>query len=91
MTKDEGKARSAFSLRAHSREKVMETQPNNSKELGLLGLIDAYIGRKKEALREGRRAVSCSCGKRCNGGNRSLTIGDDGCRSQRQSISLLKN
>jgi hypothetical protein len=25
--------------------------------LGLLGLIDAYLGRKEEALREGRRAV----------------------------------
>ena len=25
--------------------------------MGLLGLIDAYLGRKEEALREGRRAV----------------------------------
>jgi TolB-like protein/predicted Ser/Thr protein kinase len=57
MTKDEGKARSAFVAARAEQEKVVQTQPNDSQELGLLGLIDAYLGRREEALREGRRAV----------------------------------
>ena len=57
IQKDEGKARSAFVAARAQQEKVLEAQPNNSQELGLLGLIDAYLGRKEEALREGRRAV----------------------------------
>ena len=57
IQKDEGKARSVFvAARAHQ-EKALEAQPRNGRELGLLGLIDAYLGRKEEALREGRRAV----------------------------------
>ena len=57
IQKDEGKARSAFVAARAQQEKVLEAQPHNSKELGLLGLIDAYLGRKEEALREGRHAV----------------------------------
>ena len=57
IKKDEGKARSAFVAARAQQEKVVEAQPHNSRELGLLGLIDAYLGRKEEALREGRRAV----------------------------------
>ena len=57
MTKDEGKARSAFVAARAEQEKVVQAQPNDSRALGLLGLIDAYLGRKEEALREGRRAV----------------------------------
>ena len=57
MTKDESKARSAFVAARAQQENVLEAQPRNSKELGLLGLIDAYLGRKEEALREGQRAV----------------------------------
>jgi serine/threonine protein kinase/tetratricopeptide (TPR) repeat protein len=60
MTKDEGKARSAFVAARAQQEKVLEAQPRNSRELGLLGLIDAYLGRKEEALREGRRAIELS-------------------------------
>jgi serine/threonine-protein kinase len=57
IKKDEGKARSAFVAAHAQQEKVLEAQPNNSQALGLLGLIDAALGRKEEALREGRRAV----------------------------------
>jgi Flp pilus assembly protein TadD len=57
MTKDEGKARAAFIAARAQQEKVLEHQPHNGRELGLLGLIDAYLGRKEDALREGRRAV----------------------------------
>jgi len=57
MRKDEGKAQSAFVAARAEQQKVVQAQPNDSQELGLLGLIDAYLGRKEEALREGRRAV----------------------------------
>jgi serine/threonine protein kinase/tetratricopeptide (TPR) repeat protein len=57
IKKDEGKARSAFVAARAEQEKVVEAQPNDSQALGLLGLIDAYLGRKEEALREGRRAI----------------------------------
>jgi serine/threonine protein kinase/tetratricopeptide (TPR) repeat protein len=57
MTKDEGTAQSAFIAARAEQQKVVQTEPNDSQELGLLGLIDAYLGRKEEALREGRGAV----------------------------------
>jgi serine/threonine protein kinase/Flp pilus assembly protein TadD len=57
MTKDEGKAQAAFAAARAKQQKVVQAQPNDSEELGLLGLIDAYLGRKQEALREARRAV----------------------------------
>jgi tetratricopeptide (TPR) repeat protein len=38
-------------------EKILQAQPDGSRALCGLGLIDAYLGRKEEALREGRRAV----------------------------------
>jgi tetratricopeptide (TPR) repeat protein len=57
MTKDEGKAQAAFAAARAKQQKVVQAQPNDSEELGRLGLIDAYLGRKQEALREARRAV----------------------------------
>jgi tetratricopeptide (TPR) repeat protein len=58
IKKDEGKARSAFDAARAEQEKVLQVQHNNNGlELSLLGLIDAYLGRKEEALREGRSAV----------------------------------
>jgi len=57
MTKDEGKAQSALVAARAEQQKVVQAQPNNYQELDLLGLIDAGLGRKEEALREGRRAV----------------------------------
>src|SRR5207248_10591947 len=57
MTRDEGKARSAFAAARVEQQKCVEAHPNDSQALGLLGLIDAGLGRKEEALREGRRAV----------------------------------
>jgi serine/threonine-protein kinase len=57
MTKDEGKAQSAFIAARAEQLKAVQAQPNASEALGLLGLIDAGLGRKEEALREGRRAV----------------------------------
>src|SRR5262249_56913274 len=58
MTKDEGKARSAFTAARAEQEKIIEAQPNYGPPLCVLGLLDAALGRKEEALREGRRAVA---------------------------------
>jgi serine/threonine-protein kinase len=57
MTKDEGKARSAFVAARTEQQKIVQAQPNDSRALCALGFIDACLGRKEEAMREGRRAV----------------------------------
>jgi len=57
MTYDETKARSAFTAARAQQEKIVEAQANYGPALCLLGLIDAGLGRKEEALREGRRAI----------------------------------
>jgi serine/threonine protein kinase/Tfp pilus assembly protein PilF len=57
MTNDETKARSTFTAARAEQEKTVQAQPNFAPALCVLGLIDAGLGRKEEALREGRRAV----------------------------------
>jgi serine/threonine protein kinase/Tfp pilus assembly protein PilF len=57
MTKDDAKARSAFTAARAEQEKIVQAQPNYGPAVCVLGLIDAGLGRKEEALREGRRAV----------------------------------
>jgi serine/threonine-protein kinase len=57
MTKDEPKARVAFAAARAQQEKVVQAQPNYGPALCALGLIDAGVGRKEDALREGRRAI----------------------------------
>src|SRR5262249_5573833 len=57
MTKDEDKARAAFTAARAEQEKIVHAQPNYGLPLCVLGLIDAGLDRKEEALREGRRAV----------------------------------
>ena len=57
MTKDEAKARSAFSAARAKQEKLVQEQPNYGPVLCVLGLIDAGLGRKQEGLQEGRRAT----------------------------------
>ena len=60
MKGDEDGARAAFSAARTEQEKVVRAQPDDltqSVELCSLGLIDAALGRKQEALSEGRRAV----------------------------------
>jgi TolB-like protein/Tfp pilus assembly protein PilF len=57
MTKDDAKARAAFTAARTEQEKIIEAQPDYAPPLCVLGLIDAGLGRKEEALREGRRAV----------------------------------
>jgi serine/threonine protein kinase/tetratricopeptide (TPR) repeat protein len=57
MTNDDAKARAAFTTARAEQEKIVEAQPNYAPALCVLGLIDAGLGRKEEALLEGRRAV----------------------------------
>src|SRR5207253_4237129 len=57
MIKDNEKARSAFSAARAEQEKIVQAQPNYGPALCVLGLIDAGLGQREEALREGRRAV----------------------------------
>src|SRR4029453_1393900 len=57
MTKDDARARAAFTAARTEQEKLVRANPDDSGALGILGLIDAGLGRKEEALREGRRAV----------------------------------
>jgi TolB-like protein/class 3 adenylate cyclase/Flp pilus assembly protein TadD len=50
-------ARDAFTAARAEVEKTMREQPDYAQGLVALGLIDAGLGRKDDALREGRRAV----------------------------------
>jgi TolB-like protein/Tfp pilus assembly protein PilF len=57
MTNDDAKARATFTVARVEQEKIVQAQPNYGPALCVLGLIDAGLGRKEEALREGRRPV----------------------------------
>ena len=57
MTKDDAKARSDFTAARAEQENLVRAHPDNAGDVCVLGLIDAALGRKEEALREGRRAV----------------------------------
>ena len=57
MAKDDEKAREAFTAARSEQEKIVQAQPDFGPPWCVLGLIDAALGRKEEALREGRRAV----------------------------------
>ncbi len=57
MTNDQEKARAAFTAARADQEKRLQTQPDYGPALCVLALIDAGLGRKEEALREGRRAI----------------------------------
>jgi serine/threonine protein kinase/tetratricopeptide (TPR) repeat protein len=57
MTKNDEKARAAFTAARTEQEKVIDAQPSFGPAWCVLGLIDAALGRKDDALREGGRAV----------------------------------
>ena len=57
MTNDTAGAQAAFTAARAEQEKIVQAQPNFAQGLVFLSLIDAGLGRKEEALREGRRAV----------------------------------
>ena len=57
MTRNDDDARALFTAARVQQEKTVQAEPNYGPALCVLGLIDAGLGRKEEALREGRRAV----------------------------------
>ncbi|PYK20394.1 MAG: hypothetical protein DME55_02380 [Verrucomicrobia bacterium] len=57
LAKDEDKARAAFTAARTLQERAVQDEPDYGPPLCVLGLIDAALGRKEEAVREGRRAV----------------------------------
>jgi len=57
MTRNDGDARALLTAARVQQEKIVQAEPNYGPALCVLGLIDAGLGRKEEALREGRRAV----------------------------------
>jgi TolB-like protein/Tfp pilus assembly protein PilF len=54
---DAAGADAAFSVARAQQEEAVRTAPDDASKLCYLGLIDASLGRKEEALREGLRAV----------------------------------
>ena len=54
---DEASARNAFLAARPEAERLAREQPDHGPSLAVLGLIDAALGHKEEAIREGRRAV----------------------------------
>ena len=57
MVHDHVKARAAFAAARAKQEKIVQAQPDYGPAFCVLGLIDAGLGRKEDALREGRRAL----------------------------------
>jgi TolB-like protein/tRNA A-37 threonylcarbamoyl transferase component Bud32/Tfp pilus assembly protein PilF len=57
ITNDERKAQLAFAAARAEQEKIVQAQPDFGPSWCVLGMIDAGLGRKEEALREGRGAV----------------------------------
>ena len=57
MTNDTDKAHAAFTAARTAQEKVVQAQPGYGPALCVLGVIDAGLGRKEDALREGWRAL----------------------------------
>jgi len=54
---DHQRAQSAFEGAREEVEKAVLAQPNYGEPLSVLGMIDAGLGRKEQAIREARRAV----------------------------------
>jgi TolB-like protein/class 3 adenylate cyclase/Tfp pilus assembly protein PilF len=57
MMNDQAKVHAAFTAARAEQEKLVQAQPDFGPALCILGLIDAALGRKEQALQEGRRAM----------------------------------
>jgi len=57
MTKDGAKARAAFTAARAEQQKRVDGQPDYGPAICVLAVMDAALGRKEEALREGQRAI----------------------------------
>jgi TolB-like protein/Flp pilus assembly protein TadD len=56
LRQDVAAAQSAFTAARSEAEKIVASQPENAKPLSVLALIDAQLGQKDKAIREGRTA-----------------------------------
>jgi tetratricopeptide (TPR) repeat protein len=54
---DRERARVAFTVARDEQAKIVKAQPDHAQGVSLLGLMEATLGRKEEALLAGRRAV----------------------------------
>ena len=66
LKRDEASARAAFMRARAQQEEEMRVEPDDFELISGLGLIDAALGRKEEALSEGRRAMEIVIGKNSN-------------------------
>jgi len=57
MKHDDAAAQTAFKAARVEQEKIVQAEPNYGPAVCVLGLIDAGLGRKEEAIREGRRGI----------------------------------
>ena len=57
MANDEVNAQLAFTAAREKQQKTVQAEPNYGPAWCVLGVIDAALGQKEDALREGRRAV----------------------------------
>jgi hypothetical protein len=57
MKGDETAAHAAFTAARIAQERIVQAQPDYGPAISVLGRIDAGLGRKEDALREGRRGV----------------------------------
>jgi TolB-like protein/Tfp pilus assembly protein PilF len=57
LANDQERARAAFNIAREQQEKIVQAQPDYGPAVCIVGLIDAGLGRKEEALQEGRRAT----------------------------------
>src|SRR6059058_1171216 len=57
MKGDAATAHAAFTQARAAQEQIVQAQPDYGPALCALGLIDAGLGRKEDALHEGRRAI----------------------------------
>lgn len=54
---DSNNAREAFTRARNEVQEILKKQPDYAEELSVLGMIDAALGKKEQAIREGKRAV----------------------------------
>ena len=57
MRGDESAARAAFTTARNELEQIVRDQPDYAAALCALGVVDAALGNKEDAIREGERAV----------------------------------
>jgi TolB-like protein/Tfp pilus assembly protein PilF len=78
ITHDDATSRMAFTAARAEQEKLVRVHPDDAGALCILGLIDASLGRKEEALSEGRRGVEL------------LPVEKDATNGKRMIISLAR-